>query len=234
MNLIRTFPGITAHDDWVIELTDPVSAHALLNLLNVRYLLTPPTVALQEGVRFRLVERSDFGILENLDVWPRAFFTDKIASAPSTEAFIKYLSENGRKPFVVLTPEDIVNHPSVAHLQNTAAPTITSATNYQLLANSTSFDIRANSPGVVCLTEGQARDFTALANGLPAEVFTVNRAFKGIYLERPGNYHIAFNYRPHHWRLACVLRSTAAGLTILLVFWNYFCGRKSAVGAAGS
>ena len=43
------------------------------------------------------------------------------------------------------------------------------------------------------------------------EVFTVNRAFKGIYLDKPGDYHIVFTYRPRHWRLACALFWIAAG-----------------------
>jgi uncharacterized membrane protein YfhO len=58
---------------------------------------------------------------------------------------------------------------------------------------------------VVCLTEGQAKDFTATANGESKEVLTVNRAFKGIYIDQPGDYHIEFTYRPRHWRLSCAL-----------------------------
>jgi hypothetical protein len=43
------------------------------------------------------------------------------------------------------------------------------------------------------------------ANNEPKGVLTVNRAFKGVYLDKPGNYHIEFIYRPRHWRLACCL-----------------------------
>ena len=100
----------------------------------------------------------------------------------------------------------------------TAEPAvILAATNYQLLANSTAFEIHVPTAGVVCLTEGQARDFSATANGEPKTVLTVNRAFKGIYLDQPGNYHIQFTYRPRHWRLACTLFFTAGGIVITLV-----------------
>ena len=58
---------------------------------------------------------------------------------------------------------------------------------------------------IVCLTEGQAKDFTATANGESKQVLTVNRAFKGIYIDRPGDYHIKFTYRPRYWRLSCAL-----------------------------
>jgi hypothetical protein len=68
---------------------------------------------------------------------------------------------------------------------------------------------------MVCLTEGQAKDFTALANNEPKKVLTVNRAFKGIYLGQPGDYHIQFIYRPRHWRLACTFFWISAGAVIL-------------------
>jgi hypothetical protein len=58
---------------------------------------------------------------------------------------------------------------------------------------------------MVCLAEGQARDFIAQANNEPKEVLTINRAFKGVYLDKPGDYHLEFIYRPRHWRLACTL-----------------------------
>ena len=69
---------------------------------------------------------------------------------------------------------------------------------------------------MVCLTEGQAKDFIARANNKPKEILTVNRAFKGVYLDQPGNYHLEFIYRPRHWRLACTLFWIATGSVIAL------------------
>jgi hypothetical protein len=75
---------------------------------------------------------------------------------------------------------------------------------------------------MVCLTEGQAKDFTARANNQAREVLTVNRAFKGIYLDRPGDYHIQFIYRPRHWQLACTCFWIAAGAVLILSGMNLF------------
>jgi hypothetical protein len=147
----------------------------------------------------------DLGVIENLEVWPRAFFCDKVTTASSTEEFIRQLSENRDKPFVAMTPEEVAEHLDVKPLQTVSKAKVIPATNYGLLANSTSFDIHVPSAGIVCLTECQAADFDATANGLPEPVFTVNRAFKGLYLERPGDYHIEFEYRPRHWRLSSAL-----------------------------
>jgi len=78
---------------------------------------------------------------------------------------------------------------------------------------------------MVCLTEGQAKDFTAKANNESKEVLTVNRAFKGIYLEQPGDYHIKFIYRPRHWRLACACFWISAGAVILWVLTSIIRGQ---------
>ncbi len=216
INLIRTFPGLKfTKRDWIIELVDPASAQPLLNLLNVKYLLALPSVGIQKGLNFRLVDHSDFGVVENLEVWPRAFFASQVVSISSNEKFIHHLLKNGQQPFIALSREEIERQPGLQQLETTNQAVISPATNYRLLPNSTGFDIHAPAAGMVCLTEGQAKDFTALANNEPKKVLTVNRAFKGIYLDQPGDYHIRFIYRPRHWRLACACFWISAGAVIL-------------------
>jgi len=105
-------------------------------------------------------------------------------------------------------------------LETTNQATLSPATNYRLLPNSTEFDIHAPSAGIVCLTEGQAKGFTARANNESKQVLTINRAFKGIYLDQPGDYHIQFIYRPRYWRLACACFWISAGSVIVLAGMN--------------
>jgi hypothetical protein len=215
MSLIRQFPGVDLSSLWMIEVVDPVKAQPLLNLLNVKYLLAPPNVEMGGKLDFRLTDRSDFGVLENLQVWPRAFFANQVVSIASNEKFINHLLKNGPQPFIALTGEEIEKQPGLQQLETTNQAAISPATNYRLLPNSTEFDIHAPSAGMVCLTEGQSKDFTALANNEPKKVLTVNRAFKGIYLGQPGDYHIQFIYRPRHWRLAGAGFWISAGAVIL-------------------
>ncbi len=225
INLLRNFPGMSAHADWEIDLTNLVAAHALLNFLNIKYVLTPPAVNVQEGLGFRLYDKSDLGVIENLDVWPRAFFSDTIVPIASTNEFIQYLLQNGNQPFAAVTPDEIAITPGLSQLPASRKPTVTPATNYILLPNSTAFDVHADKPGVVCLTEGQAKDFTVIANGRGQPFFTVNRAFKGIYLDQPGDYHVEFTYRPGHWRLACLLFWSALGFVVVLVALHFVLGK---------
>jgi hypothetical protein len=203
--------------DWVIEVVDPIQAQPLLNLLNVKYLLANPTNRASTELGFRISDRSDFLVFENLQAWPRAFFINQVTSASSNEEFTKQLLKNGEQPFVSLTKEAIEKQPGLQPLENTLTAIIAPATHYQLLPNSTAFDVHAASAGIVCLTEGQAKDFTAKANNEAKEILTVNRGFKGVFLDQPGDYHIEFTYRPRYWRLACTLLWISAGGVIALV-----------------
>jgi hypothetical protein len=216
VGLLRGFPGMLSASGWDVRLNNPVLAHALLNLLNVKYVLNPPTVSVPDGLGFKLSEQSDLGVVENLEVWPRAFVSDGIVSISSNEEFTRYLVNHAKQPFIALTQDELSRQPDLLTLQTNANPHVTPATNYKLLPNSTAFDVHANSVGVVCLTEAQAKDFNATANGQSKTVLTVNRAFKGIYLDKPGDYHIVFTYRPSHWRLACILFWASMGGVMLL------------------
>jgi hypothetical protein len=205
IRLVRGFPGVYFTGDWMIAISDSVAAQPLLNLLNVKYLLSPLDLEIPDGSSFHTVARADFNIVENLQAWPRAFFTDKVIPISSNEQFTKQLLQNPTRPFVAMAPDEIENEPDAKQLLDTKDAAVSSATHYLLRPNSTAFDIHAVSAGIVCLTECQAKDFTATANGESKKVLTVNLAFKGICLAKPGDYHIEFIYRPRHWRLACAL-----------------------------
>ena len=224
INLIRKFPGLAFGQEggWAIYILNPVVAQPLLNLLNVKYLLTDPQiqVEIKDGVGYRIADRSDFLVLENLDKWPRAFFSDKVVTNSSTEEFVHQLLGSGKQPFISLSQGEITEQPGLQPLEKTKTATIVPATSYRLLPNSTAFDVHAPSAGVVCLTEGQAKDFTVKANNEFREVLTVNRAFKGVYLDKPGDYHIEFTYRPRYWRLACSLFWISIGGVIMLALMS--------------
>ena len=204
-HLVNDHPGFSHTDGWQLEVVDPVAAQPILNLLNVKYLLAPPDVAVKYGPGFRIVAQSDLRGLENLEVWPRAFFAEHVVPISSGAQLISFLQTHARVPFVSLNPAQIDQQPGLQRLTGGTNDAFAAATNFTLRANSTAFDIHATSAGVVCLTENQARDFTATANGQPQAVLTVNCAFKGIYLDHAGDYHIEFVYRPGHWRLACAV-----------------------------
>ncbi len=221
IDLVRKFPGMKfgGEGGWAISILNPVAAQPLLDLLNVKFLLMDPKIQMdiRNGVDFRIADRSDFLVLENVEVWPRAFFTDKIAVNSSTDKFIQQLLEHGKQPFASLSQDEMEKQPGLQSLENTKNAIIVPATHYTLLPNSTAFDVHAPSAGVVCLAEGQAKDFVATANYEAEEVLTVNRVFKGVYLDKPGDYHIEFAYRPRYWALSCACSLVSAVLVVIFV-----------------
>jgi hypothetical protein len=222
INLIQKFPGMGFGAGWVITLPDPVAAQPLLNLLNVKYVLAAPNLPVPAGQNFRLAGRSDFAVLENRQVWPRAFFSDQIFVRATTDDFVQQLLTNGMQPFIALTGDEMEKQPGIQSLTATKQATVSAATNYRLTPNATEFDVHATSAGVVCLSEGHAKDFTAQANNEPKAVLTVNRVGKGIFLDQPGDYHVKFIYRPRHWRLASACFWAAIGGVLMLALWRIF------------
>ena len=90
IKLAGKYPGMNFSKDWVLQVFDVTAAQPLSNMLNVKYLLAPPDLGRLGGLDYRVAEDGDFKVLENLEVWPRAFFTDKVAANSSTDEFIKH------------------------------------------------------------------------------------------------------------------------------------------------
>jgi hypothetical protein len=151
----------------------------------------------------------------------------------SLHQFSDYLMQNSQRPFIALEEGEITARGELRRLPASGEATLSAATHYALLPNSTAFDIHAPSAGVVCLSESQSRDFTATANGEPKEVLTVNECFKGVYLDRAGDYHIEFRFRPRYWGTAFLLFWSAVG-GVLLIAAGRVLRRKTAKSGEGA
>jgi hypothetical protein len=226
IKLIGHFPGMSVTEDWVIQVTNAVKAQPLLNLLNVKYLLADPKTEMPPKLDAHVTDRSDFLVMSNSEAWPRAFFSSRIIPISSNEEFIRQLSQNPKQPFIAMDAKEIEKQSGLQFLETSKEVDATAAKNYQLLPNSTAFDIHASAAGMVCLTEGQAQDFIATANNESKKVLTVNRAFKGVYLDKPGDYHVKFTYRPRYWRLSCALFWIATVVAIVLATVEFIRARN--------
>ena len=200
--LLANFPGMTFSHGWVIGLTNPVMAQPLLNMLNVKYVLTGPTEPFTNSTPFRIADQNDFVALENPDVWPRAFFVDKLLPVASVEQFSQQLLKR-KKPFVSVNTEDIQKHVELRQLLAASEVVVIPASQYSLRQNTTAFKVHAPSSGFVCLSESRAKDFSVKVNNQPREVITANRVFKGVYLDHSGDYEVQFTYRPRFWNYTC-------------------------------
>jgi hypothetical protein len=177
------------------------AALPMQDLLNVRYYLAGHQVPPRELAGRQPLGGFDLDVYESPTAWPRAFFTDTLTHYRTPAEFVGMTLAGDRRPFAAIQEQDVATQPDgLTRLpRNLGARTIRPASDYQLTSNTTSFTVAANTAGVIVLTESYyPGDFEVLLNGEPADYFRVNHAFKGVYVDHPGTYHVTFRYWPEH------------------------------------
>lgn len=157
--------------------------------------------------------QQDFDVYRSPKAWPRAFFTDRLASYQTPKDFASMVRAGDRRPFAAVQQGD----PSVPAFAASSLEgrVVQPATNLRLTSNNTSFAVEASGPGVVVLTEAfYPDDFQVTLNGQRVPFFRVNHAFKGISIPAAGHYEISFAYWPQHFETALALGGV--GLVLLL------------------
>jgi hypothetical protein len=153
----------------------------LVDLLGVKYIIVPKTSVqyLQAFARdgFKRVHDSRFTVVfENPDVLPRAFTVE--------------LSQAGDQ---VTLPSDLAGRLTPA--------TITRYRNtYVEIAGV------ADRPGLFVLTDNWHANWSALLNGAPTSIVTVNAAFRGVWVPA-GAFKVEMSYQPRTLHAALLLSS---------------------------
>lgn len=187
-------------------------ARPFLDALNVGFYLDLPGNPPPADASLARVHAADLNVFESQTAWPRAFFIDRIEVYDKpAELVARLMAANGR-PFAALHRDDPVVRGQLAALRlKPAARTVVPATDYRLTENTTSFRIRAEQAGVVVLGEAWwPRTFRATVNGRRVPVLRVNHAFKGILLDRAGDYRVEFSCWPANLTLYLALSAVAA------------------------
>lgn len=190
------------------------------DLLNVRYYLGGAADPAPPGDGLTLLARADLAVWRNETAWPRAFFTDRVATYQTAADFAALVRGGDRQPLAAVqdTDRDLPALPR----GNLTGRTVVPATSYRLTTNTTSFSVDATSAGVIVLGEAWLEgDFTATVNGQPAELFRVNHAFKGLHVPRGGTYHVTVRYRPRRFNLALGLCALGLAVTAGTGWWIF-------------
>jgi len=162
------------------------------------------------------VHSADLDVYESPSTWPRAFFTDQIDSYDQPAQLVEKIRTAGGKPLAARQASDAVAVAALVRVpHDVASRRVIPATDYRLTENTTSFRVRAESAGVVVLTEAfWPGDFRAEVNGREHPVLRLNHAFKGVVLDAPGDFTIRFRYWPRNFSRHLLLSAT--GLALLL------------------
>jgi hypothetical protein len=205
------------------------------DFLNIEYYLGLHRDQNQIKTTLRTVKTDDPDeVYASTTVWPRAFFTDRLAIYDTPAALGQLINDGDGRPFAAIQSTDRAQAPSLpASLANR---TVVPAVNYRLTGNTTSFEITAPGPGMITLQESWLKDdFRVEINGRPVKYLRLNHAFKGVAINAAGSYRVTFAYWPHHFTLALSL--AAMGTLIFITgscwLWNMD-GEKSSIRVSAS
>jgi hypothetical protein len=159
-----------------------------------------------------MLKGSDLDVYESKTAWPRAFFTDRLASYTTAAEFVALARSANGKPLAAVYRPDLPVTPALTTLPtDLGTRTSVAATNYRLTTNTTAFTVRATGPGVIVLSEVfWPKDFRVEVNGVKARMLRLNHAFKGVVVEAAGEYRVSFSYWPRNLTRNLVLAGVGA------------------------
>lgn len=217
---------------WRIRFDDLAHLHhfdAMLDFFNVRWIVTPPDMNAGVG-DFEQRYSADLAVFERPHAWPRAFFTDQIEHYSNDAELVARIKRANGVPFAAIV--------GAASTQDAvpAGPVVVPAADYHLRPNGTDFSIDVPTPGMIVLAETCVPGVVASIDGQTVPVECVDAIYRGVRIDRPGHFHVSFDYDPPYWRRAPLAAAASLGFFILGCGFAFLTGRRrtSAQGLAPS
>jgi hypothetical protein len=189
----------------------------MLNLLNVRYLVSFPA-GLEDYIGRNRVAYTDPEmqggvVIENRRAWPRIFAVQDPRVEPSPQAVLERLGTlDASAPFAVVAgdcPSDRWRAMCASGCGTAALQQQVSDIRYGI--NELSFRIAVSGPSVVVVSDAMAEGWRAYVDGVEHSIFRANYLFRGLVLDA-GAHSIRFEFRPPGWNAALWL----AGIGLLV------------------
>ena len=222
--------GIRRIWDWRLHVEPETLAQLkrVYDALGVRYYLDPRTDDPRVTAQLRRVMRGDLDVYRSDTTWPRAFFTDRVATYADATSFARMMHAGDGRPFAAIQNTD--THPAPALAADLTDRAVKPASDYVLTNNTTSFTVEATGPGVIVLHEAWLKgDFRVTVNGQPARYFRVNHAFKGIAVDQAGTYRVSFAYWPRRFTETLVAAGIAMAVLAGIAIYESLRARKRRV-----
>jgi hypothetical protein len=199
----------------------------MYDAMNLRFYLRETEGPTPQLPGLALSGKHDLEIYESKTVWPRAFFTDRVATYRTPQEFGQMVAQGDGRPFAA-----VQGRPStVFETEIRPARVVAAARDYRLTNNTTEFTVHTSGPGMVVLAETyEEGNFEVTVDGRPAECLRVNHAFKGVKVDRAGDLRIRFTYWPRLLKPALLL--ALAGLLLALGTVALLWRRRATIPAA--
>ncbi len=177
-------------DRWVMfrNVTSP-----LLDVFNVKYVLTAPGVRLPEGQGYRLVFNQDLAIYENLRALPRAFAVHRPVLLKETNEIISYMASGRFDPRAEVILEEEPAAVLAARGGASAAPSTVSVERYRFDEVKLGAEMAAD--GWVVLADSYYPGWEATVDGAPARILRADCTLRAVAVPA-GRHTVVFRYRP--------------------------------------
>ncbi len=218
--------GIERVWDWRYKLEDKdlTAVKPFLDALNVRFYLDYPAGQKGSKTSLRPFRSLDMEAYESPTYWPRAFFTDSAAVYTDLAQYCSWIRGGDGRPFAAIQHNDWIRLSPVPEVSgDLASRQVRAARDYRLTTNTTSFTVSATGPGFIVLSEAYERiNFHATLNGAEVPYLRINQAFKGVYVDAPGEYRVEFRYWPRDFTVILAVSGTGLLLALLGVLAAVF------------
>jgi hypothetical protein len=202
--------------DWRLLLTrDTVKAsRPFLDFLNVRYYFSMPRDGpLDSGLH--LDAHDDLDIYESPSAWPRAFFTNRVATYSDPAELLQLIVNDHGQPFAAIQSGEAEKDALKGLSFDASGREFIPAAGYILTERTTSFTLHASGPGMAVLNETYWPGYAhAKVNGVETKILRINHAFQGVAIEKAGEYHVKFSYEPPFFWVSVGLALGGLGLLI--------------------
>ena len=203
----------------------------LLDLLNVKYVLTPhylPNPTWQEIYRDPAI-----AVYENQELLPRAFIVPEARVVPAAE---QPLTATDLRQVVFLE-----NTPAADHALTPASPQLKEAGISRYTANEVFVDVNLSDRGWLVLGDAYFPGWKAFLRPFGGEesaeqeipLYRANSAFRTVYLPEAGQWTVRFVYSPMSFKLGLYISFLALMATLLLCgywAWGRYYHPESSVG----
>jgi hypothetical protein len=199
---------------------DFAALHRSLDMLGVRYLLDHPGAG--SGLPgTKLFNSSDLDVVESPTAWPRAFFTDSVATYQHLPELAQLVQKGDGRPFAAMLATDRARLP--LPVSDVTQRTIVPAHHYHLTQNSTAFELDTPGAGVAVLGEAWVPgDLEAVVDGQSVPVLRIDHAFRGVAIGHAGHHTVEIGYRPEVFNpsLGVALAGLIGTLLTALLFFK--------------
>ena len=210
-------------DRWVqLSRTDS----PLLDLMNVRYVLTAPGAVPPGSARFREIFRGDIGIWENLEALPRAYVVPNALVRKSVDQALAVLGSPGFDKRTMVVLEENPDPSFLADAARAAGPEGVTIDRYG--PDAIGLTASLSTRGWLVLADTWYPGWEAVVDGAPAQILRANANFRALPL-RAGRHRVEFVFRPPAVRRGRIVSAIGVLLIAVGLAWAWRRERRAQI-----